>query len=51
VAGLGAATAVATVLLGVGVFAVTDPRGAPAYQEALARHLGASGAIMYGAFW
>ncbi|HSE95364.1 MAG TPA: vitamin K epoxide reductase family protein [Methylomirabilota bacterium] len=51
VVGLGATTAVATVLLGVGVFAVTDPRAAPVYQEALARHLDASGAIMYGAFW
>jgi uncharacterized membrane protein len=51
VVGLGAAAAVATVVLGVAVFAITDPRAAPAYQEALARHLAASGAIMYGAFW
>jgi hypothetical protein len=51
VVGLGAATAVAAVVLGVGIFAITDPRSSPAYQEALARHLVASGAIMYGAFW
>jgi hypothetical protein len=51
VVGLGAATALATVGLGLGVFALTDPRAAPAYQEALARHLAASGATMYGAFW
>jgi uncharacterized membrane protein len=51
VVGLGAATAVATVVLGVGVFTISEPRAAPAYQQALARHLAASGAIMYGAFW
>jgi hypothetical protein len=51
VIGFGAATAVATVVLGVAVFAITGPGAAPAYQEALARHLATSGAIMYGAFW
>lgn len=51
VLGLGAVTAVATIVLGVGVFALTEPRAAPSYQEALARHLAASGAVMYGAFW
>lgn len=47
----GGLTAVATVALGVGVFALATPRAAAAYQEALARHLAGSGAVMYGAFW
>jgi uncharacterized membrane protein len=51
VATLGSLTAVATVLLGIGVFAASAPRAAPGYQEALARHLTEGGAIMYGAFW
>ncbi len=51
VAALGSLTAIATVLLGIGVFAASAPRAAPGYQEALARHLAESGAIMYGAFW
>jgi len=51
VATLGGLTAVATVLLGVLVFAATAPRAAAGYQEALARHLAESGAVMYGAFW
>jgi uncharacterized membrane protein len=51
VAGLGGAAALGAVLLGVGVFAATAPGGAPDYQEALARHLAQSGAVMYGAFW
>jgi uncharacterized membrane protein len=51
VAFLGSLTALVTVVFGVTVFAVTAPGGAPGYQEALARHLAQSGAIMYGAFW
>jgi uncharacterized membrane protein len=51
VAALGALTAVATVVLGAGVFATLDPKEAAIYQEALARHLKASGAVMYGAYW
>ena len=48
---LGSLTAVATVALGIAVFAASAPRAAPGYQEALARHLAQSGAVMYGAFW
>jgi len=51
VAGLGGAAALGAVVLGVVVFAITAPGGAPDYQEALARHLAQSGAVMYGAFW
>lgn len=51
VATLGSLTAVATVLLGIGVFSATAPGGPPGYREALARHLAESGAVMYGAFW
>jgi uncharacterized membrane protein len=48
---LGVVTAVATVLLGAGVFALGGPRGDDGYQEALARHLAETGAVMYGAYW
>jgi uncharacterized membrane protein len=51
VTGLGGAAALGALALGVAVFAVTAPGGAPGYQEALARHLAQSGAVMYGAFW
>jgi uncharacterized membrane protein len=51
VAALGGVTAVATVALGIAVFAASAPRAAPGYQEALARHLAERGAVMYGAFW
>ncbi len=51
VAALGALTAVATVVFGAGVFATLEPKEAATYQEALARHLKASGAVMYGAYW
>ena len=51
VAALGSLTAVATVALGIAVFAASAPRAAPGYQEALARHLARNGAVMYGAFW
>jgi uncharacterized membrane protein len=50
-AALGGVTAVLTVLVGIGVFAAGAPRAEAPYQDALARHLAASGAIMYGAFW
>jgi uncharacterized membrane protein len=50
-AALGSATALITVAAGIGGFAATAPRAEASYQEALARHLQASGAIMYGAFW
>lgn len=48
---LGAVTALATVVLGAGGFALGGPREAGGYQEALARHLAESGAVMYGAYW
>lgn len=51
VAALGALTAVATVVFGAAVFATLEPKEAAIYQEALARHLKASGAVMYGAYW
>jgi len=50
VATLGIITAVATVLIGAGYFAAESPQTAAA-QEALARHLTESGAMMYGAYW
>lgn len=46
----GAGMAVATVVVGAGVFAGSWSTDA-AYQEALARHLTASGAVFYGAYW
>jgi hypothetical protein len=48
---LAAVTALATVGLGAGGFALGGPREAGGYQEAPARHLAGSGAIMYGAYW
>ena len=51
VATLGILTAVVTVVFGAGVFATPEPKEAATYQEALARHLKASGAVFYGAYW
>lgn len=51
VAVLGGITAVATVVFGAAVFATHTPQQAAGYQEALARHLAGSGAVMYGAYW
>lgn len=48
---LGAVTALATVVLGAAGFVLGGPREAGRYQEALARHLAESGAVMYGAYW
>jgi uncharacterized membrane protein len=50
IAPLGTVVAVATVLVGAGYYAA-GPEGSAAYQEALARHLAGSGAVMYGAYW
>jgi len=47
---LGAVTAVVTVLIGAGYYAAESPYAATG-QEALARHLADSGAVMYGAYW
>jgi uncharacterized membrane protein len=48
---LGATVAAIAVMAGVSVHAVTGPGGPHARQQALARHLAQSGAVMYGAFW
>ena len=48
---IGATLAVATVVFAAGVFVADAPTTATARQEALARHLAASGAIFYGAYW
>ena len=50
VVAFGAITAVATVLIGAGYFAGGSPHAATT-QEALARHLADTGAMMYGAYW
>ncbi len=51
VAALGIVTAVATVVLGAGIYAWESPQQAAGYADGLARHLAGSGAIMYGAYW
>ncbi len=51
VATLGALVAVTTVIFGAFVFAGSAPEQSAAYREALARHLSASGAVFYGAYW
>jgi uncharacterized membrane protein len=48
---LGVASAVATVVVAAGIFAAGRESGTAPYQEALARHLAATGAVMYGAYW
>ncbi len=48
---IGATVAVVTVVVAMGVFVADTPTAASSYQEGLARHLTASGAIFYGAFW
>lgn len=50
VAMVGGAAAALTVLIALGVFAVS-PAGASPYQVQLARHLASTRAVMYGAFW
>jgi uncharacterized membrane protein len=47
---VGGGAAALTVLLAIGVFAVS-PAGATPYQVALARHLSSTRAVMYGAYW
>ena len=51
VATLSALVAVTTVVFGAFVFAGSAPEQSAAYREALARHLTASGAVFYGAYW
>jgi uncharacterized membrane protein len=48
---LGAVTAIATVVVGAGVYASYSSQGGSAYQEGLARHLAQGGAVFYGAYW
>ena len=43
--------AVATIMVGAAAFRADDPGTASPYQRDLARHLSATGAIMYGAYW
>lgn len=47
---LGAAAALGAIVVGAGIFAANPESRDPTYQEALARHLTASGIVMYGAF-
>lgn len=47
---LGVAAALGAIVVGAGIFAANPESGDPAYREALARHLTASGIVMYGAF-
>jgi uncharacterized membrane protein len=51
VSALGVATALAAIVVGAGIHAGVPDPGRVAYQEALARHLAATGAVMYGAYW
>lgn len=48
---IGVTAAVVTVVFGMGVFAGGAPTAGSPYQEALARHLAATGAVFYGAYW
>lgn len=46
-----ALVAVATVVVGAGVYAGSPSSVEASYRDALARHLADTGAVMYGAFW
>ena len=46
----GAAAALGAIVAGAGIFAANPESRDPTYQEALARHLTASGIVMYGSF-
>ncbi len=48
---IGGVVAVATVVFAAGVFVADAPTAASARQDGLARHLTASGATFYGAYW
>jgi uncharacterized membrane protein len=50
-AGIGVATAVITVFVAAGVFAVNPGAPATGFAADLARHLAATNQIMYGVFW
>jgi uncharacterized membrane protein len=47
---IGGGAAIAAIVVGAGIFAASPESSDPAYREALARHLTASGVIMYGGF-
>jgi uncharacterized membrane protein len=47
---IGAASAIAAIVVGAGIYAANPESADPAYREALARHLTASGMTMYGSF-
>lgn len=46
-----ALSAVAAVVVAAGIYAAGAETTSAGYQQALARHLEAAGAVMYGAFW
>ncbi len=48
---IGGVSALATIVAGAAIFAAGAESGSASYQEALARHLAATGAVMYGAYW
>lgn len=47
----GVLAAVVTIVFAAGAWVGSGPQTTSAYAEALARHLTASGAVFYGAFW
>lgn len=47
----GVLAAVVTIVFAAGVWVGSGPQTSGTYAEALARHLTASGAVFYGAFW
>jgi hypothetical protein len=51
VAAIGASAAVATLLVTGGIWAIDPGPASSSYAGALARHLSATGGVMYGAFW
>ncbi len=51
VATIAAVTAVVTVAGAIEIFTADSSSVSTQYQQALAQHLGATGAVMYGAYW
>jgi uncharacterized membrane protein len=47
----GAAAAVVTLAVAIGVHVFEPPAAAPGFRDGLARHLAATGAVFYGAYW
>jgi len=48
---VGAVAALLTIVVSAAAFLAETPREASSHQEALARHLKATGAVFYGAYW